>query len=70
MMMTAAEVVKHVRALSLGERLKLIELVVHDLAAHTPARRPAPLSASSDEPELITGSPWPCEISWTRRVSK
>jgi hypothetical protein len=54
MTMTAAEIFEHVRALPPGERLKLVELVVHDLAAqHTSAAPSAVIGLFSDEPELI-----------------
>jgi len=54
MSMTAAEILEHVRALPHGERLKLVELVVHDLAAqHASATPTAVIGSFSAEPELI-----------------
>jgi hypothetical protein len=54
MSMTADEILQHVRALPPDERLKLVELVVHDLAVQHASATPASvIGAFSDEPELI-----------------
>lgn len=54
MSMTALEILEHVRALPPGERLRLVELVVHDLAAQQVSATPtAVIGAFADEPELI-----------------
>lgn len=54
MSMTAEEILEQVRALSPGERSKLVELVVHVLAEQPPrSTSSSVIGLFADEPELI-----------------